>query len=101
MYAASGNTFLQENLEGIAHKARPIGMQITPILSELLSDHRSIVSALRQRDPIRAETASREHIRRMLALFTPAEKDESAITHGNGEYGPEENRALGASAGQR
>jgi GntR family transcriptional repressor for pyruvate dehydrogenase complex len=79
IYAASGNVFLQELLEGIAHKARPIGMQITPILFELLRDHRNIVLALRQRDPIRAQSASREHIERMLSLFIPEEEKSSAI----------------------
>jgi len=88
MYAASGNAFLQEMLEGIAHKARPIGMQITPILFELLSDHRNIVSALRQRDPVRAETAFREHIGRMIALFTPADDKESSNVRASGECNP-------------
>jgi DNA-binding GntR family transcriptional regulator len=88
IYAASGNAFLQEILEGIAHKARPIGMQITPILFELLSDHRNIVSALRQRDPVRAETAFREHIGRMLALFAPAENKQSSNVRAIGECDP-------------
>ena len=70
IYTASGNSFLQEILEGIEHKARPIGMQITSILSELLNDHRNLVSALRARDATRAEMTFREHNERMLALFT-------------------------------
>jgi DNA-binding GntR family transcriptional regulator len=78
IYTASGNAFLQEILEGIEHKARPIGMQITPILSELLNDHRNLVSALRARDATRAEMTFREHHERMLALFTSTRMKESS-----------------------
>lgn len=79
VYAASGNAFLQEMLEGIKNKARPIGMQITPILAELLTDHRKIVSALRQRDALQAETAFREHNRRVLKLLASSEKKSAAL----------------------
>jgi DNA-binding GntR family transcriptional regulator len=78
VYAASGNAFLQDILEGIKHKARPIGMQITPILSELLHDHRNIVAALRARDALRAETAFREHNRRVVKLLASAETKAAA-----------------------
>lgn len=79
VYAASGNTFLQDILEGIKHKARPIGMHITPILSELLHDHRNIVSALRARDARAAETAFRDHNRRVLNLLASAENKAAAL----------------------
>ncbi len=74
-YAACGNTVLRETLEGIKNKARPIAMQITPILPELLADHREIVRALRLRDPLLAETAFREHNRRVLRLLQSAAED--------------------------
>jgi len=69
IYAACGNTILREMLESIKQKARPIAMQITPILSELLQDHREILHALRMHDPLLAETAFREHNRRVLELL--------------------------------
>jgi len=78
MYAASGNAFLQEILEGIEHKACPIGMQITPILSQLLADHRNIVFTLRARDAIGADAAFREHNRTMLTLLTLADGKRSS-----------------------
>lgn len=79
VYAASGNNFLQEILEGIKNKARPIGMQITPILPGLLHDHRDIVAALRARDALRAETAFRKHNQRVLKLLISAEKKSAAL----------------------
>jgi DNA-binding GntR family transcriptional regulator len=79
IYAACENAFLQEILEGIKNKSRPIGMQITPILSELLDDHRKIVAALRQRNVQRAETAFREHNRRVLKLLASSEKKAAAL----------------------
>lgn len=69
IYAACGNTILREMLESIKQKARPIAMQITPILKELLQDHREILHALRMHDPLLAETAFREHNRRVLELL--------------------------------
>ncbi|MCL5966547.1 MAG: GntR family transcriptional regulator [Deltaproteobacteria bacterium] len=75
IYAACGNTILREMLESIKQKARPIAMQITPILSELLKDHREIVRALRLRDPLLAETVFREHNRRVLALLKREEQE--------------------------
>ncbi len=69
IYAVCGNTILREMLESIKQKARPIAMQITPILSGLLQDHREILHALRLRDPLLAETAFREHNRRVLELL--------------------------------
>jgi DNA-binding GntR family transcriptional regulator len=74
IYAACGNTILREMLESIKQKARPIAMQITPILTELLQDHREILHALRMHDPLLAETAFREHNRRVLELLMLEER---------------------------
>jgi DNA-binding GntR family transcriptional regulator len=75
IYAACGNDILREMLESIKQKARPIAMRITPILPALLHDHREIVHALRVRDPMLAETAFRDHNRRVLALLRTREPD--------------------------
>jgi DNA-binding GntR family transcriptional regulator len=69
VYAACGNTVLREMLESLKNKARPLALRITPILPELLEDHRDIVRALRQRDPELAEAAFRKHNRKVLALL--------------------------------
>lgn len=69
VYSACGNTVLKEMLESLKNRARPLAMQITPILPELLEDHREIVRALRLRDPDLAEAAFRTHNRRVLALL--------------------------------
>jgi DNA-binding GntR family transcriptional regulator len=66
IYAACGNAILREMLESIKQKARPIAMQIMPILTELFHDHQMIVRALRLRDPLLAEVAFREHNQRVL-----------------------------------
>jgi len=69
VYAACGNTVLKELLESIKNKARPLALQISPILPELIEDHREIVRALRHRDPDLAEAAFRKHNRKVLALL--------------------------------
>lgn len=69
VYAACGNTVLKEMLESLKNKARPLALRITPILPELLDDHRDIVGALRRRDPQVAEAAFRKHNRKVLALL--------------------------------
>ena len=48
VYAACGNNVLKEMLESLKNKARPLALRITPILPELLEDHREIVRALRR-----------------------------------------------------
>lgn len=69
VYAACGNSVLREMLESLKNKARPLALRITPILPELLEDHRDIVRALRHRDPELAEAAFRKHNRKVLALL--------------------------------
>jgi DNA-binding GntR family transcriptional regulator len=66
IYAACGNAILREMLESIKEKVRPVAMRISPILTDLLHDHQRIVRTLRQRDPLLAEAAFREHNQRVL-----------------------------------
>jgi DNA-binding GntR family transcriptional regulator len=75
IYAACGNAILREMLESIKEKARPIAMRITPILTELFHDHEMIVHALRQRDPLLAEVAFREHNQRVLKQLKAEDLD--------------------------
>lgn len=60
------NKVLQELLENIKNKSRPIAMLITPILPRLYHDHVEIYEALKQKDGVRAEKAIRDHCRNML-----------------------------------
>jgi len=76
IYAVCGNSILREMLESIKQKARPIAMQITPILTELFNDHQMIVRALRLRDPLLAEEAFREHNQRVLMQLKAEDLDD-------------------------
>jgi len=78
VYAACGNNLLKEMLESIKNRARPLAMRITPILPELLEDHREIVRAFRCRDPELAEAAFRKHNRKVLALLLSASEASEA-----------------------
>ncbi len=66
VYEAAGNRTLQEMLEAVKNKMRPIAMQINPILFTLYHDHVEILEALKERDPDRAEAAFRSHNLRMI-----------------------------------
>jgi DNA-binding GntR family transcriptional regulator len=66
IYEASGNRTLQEMLEAIKHKMRPISLHIQPMLEDLFDDHTAILEALRQRDADKAEAAFRRHNRQMI-----------------------------------
>ncbi|HLZ19278.1 MAG TPA: FCD domain-containing protein, partial [Smithellaceae bacterium] len=67
VYEASGNRTLQEMLETIKNKMRPIAMHITPILSSLYHDHVEILEAFQQKNPDKAEVAFRKHNNQMIA----------------------------------
>jgi DNA-binding GntR family transcriptional regulator len=66
IYTHCNNKTLQEMLENIKNKSRPIAMLITPILPLLYHDHVVILEALRARDAERAEKAIRKHIVNMI-----------------------------------
>jgi DNA-binding GntR family transcriptional regulator len=64
--SSCSNKVLQEMLQNIKNKSRPITMLITPILPRLYHDHVEIYKALKQRDGEKAERAVRNHCRNML-----------------------------------
>jgi len=66
IYNSCNNRVLQEMLENIKNKSRPIAMLITPILPRLYNDHVEIFEALKQKDQEKAETTIRKHCRNML-----------------------------------
>jgi DNA-binding GntR family transcriptional regulator len=66
VYEASGNKTLQEMLEAIKNKMRPMAMHINPILANLYHDHEAILEAFQQRDPDKAEAAFRSHNHHMI-----------------------------------
>ncbi len=66
IYTSCNNKVLQEMLENIKNKSRPIAMLITPILPRLYHDHVEIFEALKQRDGEKAEKTIRDHCRNML-----------------------------------
>jgi DNA-binding GntR family transcriptional regulator len=66
VYEASGNRMLQEMLETIKNKMRPITMHITPILSSLYHDHVEMLEAFQEKNPDKAEAAFRKHNHQMI-----------------------------------
>ena len=77
VYETSGNRTLQEMLETIKNKMRPIATRINPILSNLYHDHQSILEAFKERDPDKAEAAFRSHNLHMIdQIQRGIEKDE-------------------------
>jgi len=66
VYEASGNRTLQEMLEAIKNKMRPITMHITPILSSLYLDHVEILEAFQEKNPDKAESVFRKHNHQMI-----------------------------------
>ena len=66
VYEASGNRILQEMLEAVKNKMRPIATHISPVLSLLYEDHVKILEAFRSKDPEKAEDAFREHNLQMI-----------------------------------
>ncbi len=80
VYEASGNRTLQEMLEEIKNKMRPISMHIQPILSELYADHLKILEAFKDRDREKAEKAFLDHNRQMIRKIeeSATEKEWSA-----------------------
>jgi DNA-binding GntR family transcriptional regulator len=83
MYASCGNRILQEMLESIKSKMRPISMHITPILSNLYQDHCKIVEAFKVRDTALAEEAFRNHNQHMLEEIKKYLKGDSWKNAGN------------------
>jgi DNA-binding GntR family transcriptional regulator len=60
------NQVLQEMLESIRTKMRPLTMHIVPILPILYEEHLEILETLKTKDPDKAEKAFRDHNRQMI-----------------------------------
>jgi len=66
VYKSCGNPYLQEFLQAIKNKMRPISMHIEPILPRLYQDHQKILKALKDRDPKKAGAVLRGHCEKMI-----------------------------------
>lgn len=69
VYTASGNQVLQELLETIKNKMRPLSLQVEPLLSRFYQDHQDILAALKKHDPEAAAAAFRRHNSKMKELM--------------------------------
>jgi len=69
IYEASGNAVLQELLETIKNKMRPLSVRVKPALGLLLQDHEKIFESLKSRNPQKSEKFIRNHNRRVIALL--------------------------------
>jgi DNA-binding GntR family transcriptional regulator len=61
VYSASGNPYLQETLEVIKNKMRPLSVRMHPILNQLYGHHLDLFEALRTRNPVASEAAFKTH----------------------------------------
>ncbi len=61
VYEACGNPYLQELLETIKNKMRPLTTHMAHILPTLYDDHTKLLAALKAGDPEKAENAFRQH----------------------------------------
>ena len=88
VYEASGNKILQEMLQAVKNKMRPIAMHLDPVISSLYDDHLKIVEAFRLRDQEKAEAAFRSHNLKMIEQIRrsmeTADWKEVAGERGNG-----------------
>jgi DNA-binding GntR family transcriptional regulator len=66
LYGACGNAYLQETLEVIKNKMRPLALRLEPLLPRLYSDHLRAVRGPQARDPKASEAAFRGHNRCVL-----------------------------------
>jgi len=57
IYEMSGNPFVQETLESVKNKMRPIVPLAKPSLARGYEEHKKILEALRSKDPDKAEKA--------------------------------------------
>jgi DNA-binding GntR family transcriptional regulator len=69
VYLASGSQVLQELLETIKNKMRPLNLQVKPLLSRFYQDHGEILAALKRHDPKAAASAFRKHNSKMKELM--------------------------------
>ena len=98
VYEACGNTILQEMLETIKSKMRPIAMHIDPMLLQLYGEHLEIFDALRKRDPQKAERAFRVHNRHIIEQIKASlENDRWSSSHRGKENGTPRARARGVT----
>ena len=66
VYEACGNSILQEMLETIKGKMRPIAMHIDLVLPQLYEEHLRILEAIKERDAQKAERAFHTHNRHII-----------------------------------
>lgn len=74
VYEACGNPYLQELLETIKNKMRPLTTHLAPILPDLYDDHNKLLAALKAGDPEKAEAAFRGHNQLMRGHITQESK---------------------------
>jgi DNA-binding GntR family transcriptional regulator len=98
VYEACGNSILQEMLETIKSKMRPIAMHIDPVLPQLYGEHLEIFDALSKQDPQKAERAFRVHNRHIIEQIKASlENDKWRSVHGEKEHGTLRERTGGMS----
>lgn len=57
------------------NRARRLNLPLPGRLAATLAEHRAIIAALAARDPVAARAATRHHLRQLLALIEPLERE--------------------------
>lgn len=73
VYVAAGNPYLQDVLERLKAKMRPLNLHVEGFLRPLLRDHTRLLEALRARDPDAAEAAFGEHNQHLIEAIHEAQ----------------------------
>ncbi|HET7755137.1 MAG TPA: GntR family transcriptional regulator [Anaeromyxobacteraceae bacterium] len=74
VYVAAGNPYLQDVLERLKAKMRPLNLHVERYLRLLLRDHTRLLDALRARDPDAAEAVLGEHNQHLIEAIHEAQR---------------------------
>jgi DNA-binding GntR family transcriptional regulator len=87
VYGASGNPYLQESLELIKKKMRPLALHLQPFMARFYKDHTRLFLALKARDPEASERAFKAHNRFIVEQIAKMMAQDETADHEPG--GPE------------
>jgi DNA-binding GntR family transcriptional regulator len=82
IYDSCGNWLLKDLLDNIKNRSRPLIVDLSPILTELYEDHKSVLEAFKNHDGAAAEKIMKRHNLRMYHHIERTRKMEERLKHG-------------------
>lgn len=80
VYRTSGNPYLQETLEVIKNKMRPLSVRMHPILNHLYGHHLDLFEALKARNPLASEAVFKTHNKFIVDYIAKVMAEEGETT---------------------